>query len=245
MIWGAICSIASSCVSAVGSAIASSVSTIGQALSSFSTVVAPIIATVIDTLKPITQAIGQFANAFLQALGILKPDETVQDLGERALQAVEKGITMEKFDNFEGYMDALRKFELGPEVSAKRNPTEKIVAGLGAGTIGVENKFNAERGSLNAMWLLPMANPSYFTPERMQDLVSTGRLSGDILGYLEKKLDGADASSLRKGLEITPDGKPMNDTELGKVHEALGTAQDVWADLAKQMEEKNNPLHGA
>ena len=245
MIWGAIVSFASSCISAVGSAIASNVSTIGKALSSFTSTVAPMLATAIDAIKPVAEALGKFANTFLQGLGVLKPTETVQDMGDRALQAAGKDITLDKFENFGDYMDALRKFELDPEVSTQRTGAEKLVAGMGVGTIGVEDKFNAERGSLNSLWLLPMANPTYFTPERVQTLVSGGRLGGDIWAYLEKKLDGADASSLRKDLEITPEGKPMNDTELGTLYGALDSAQDKWADLSRQVQEKINPANSA
>ncbi len=245
MIWSAICSIGSSIISTVGSAISSAVGNIGSALSSFASTIGPVLASVVNALTPIAEAIGKFANAFLQGLGIIKPNESVEDLGERALQAAGKGITLEKFENFSGYMDALRKFELDPEVSSKRNPAEKMVAGMGIGTVGVEDKFGAERGSLNGMWLLPMTNPNYFTPERMQTLVSGGRLGGDIWAYLEKKLDGADSSAIRKGLEITPEGKPMNDSELGTLYEEIDNSRDGWASIAKQVQAKNNPTHGA
>lgn len=232
-----LCSIGSSIVSGISSAISS----VGNALSSFASTIAPVLGSVIDALKPVAEAIGKFANAFLQGLGILKPGEKIEDLGERALQAVQKGITIEQFDNFEGYMDALRKFELDPEVATKRNPAEKLVAGMGIGTIGVEEKFNVERGSLNGMWLLPMTNPDYFTPDRMQSLVSTGRLGGDIFAYLENRLSGWEARSLEKSLEIGADGKPMNESELGKLYGALDNARENWADISRQMQEKNNP----
>lgn len=236
MILEAILSLASS----FGSAIASSVSSIGSALSSFVSSIAPALASIIDALKPVAEAIGKFANAFLQGSGILKPDEKVDDMGERALQAAAKGITMDKFDNFEGYMDALRKFEVDPEIAAKRSPTEKLVAGLGVGTIGVEDKFSADRGSLNGLWLLPIANPDYFTPDRMQSLVSTGRLGGDIYAYLEKRLSGGESRGFEKSLEIDPNGHPLSETDLGKLYSALDTARDGLADIARQVEAKNN-----
>lgn len=240
MIWGAICSV----VSSVGSAISSAVSSIGSALSSFVSSVSPVLASVVDALKPVAEAIGKFANAFLQGLGILQPDEKVEDLGERALQAAKEGITIDKFDDFDSYMDALRKFELDPDVAARRSPAEKLVAGLGVGTIGVEDKFNAERGSLNGLWLLPVANPEYFTPERMQSLVSAGKLGGDIYAYLEKRLSGGEARSFEKGLEVGADGKPLNDPGLDKLYGALDGAREKWADLNKQVEAKNNPSQG-
>jgi hypothetical protein len=237
--WGAICSVCSSIISSVGSSIAKAVSGIGSALSSFVTTVAPVIGSVIESMKPIAKALGEFSNVFLQALGILKPDEKIEELGERALQAASKGITLEKYENFDDYMNELRSFDLDPEISSKRSTAEKIVAGLGVGTIGVEEKFNAERGSFNEIWMLPLVNPTYFTPERMQGLIVAGRLGGEIFSYLEKRLDGADSSSFRKSLELTPEGKVMTDPEQAKLYEALNTARENWADIAKQMEEKN------
>ncbi|MDD2608716.1 MAG: hypothetical protein PHX60_03345 [Giesbergeria sp.] len=238
-------SFVASCCSAIGSAISSAVSSIGSALSSFATTIGPVLGSIIDALKPVAEALGRFANAFLQGLGIIQPHENVEDMGERALQAAGKGITMEKFENFDGYMDALRKFELDPEVSSKRSSAEKLVAGLGVGTIGVEDKFNAERGSLNGIWALPMTNPSYFTPERMQGLVSAGRLGGDVFAYLEKRLGGAESNSFRKDLEMTPEGQPMNKQQLGTLYDALDDAREQWASIAKQMQEKNNPTRDA
>lgn len=230
-----ICSVGSSIASSVGSAFSSVVSGIGSALSSFANSIAPVIGSVIEALKPVAKALGEFANSFLQALGILRPDEKVEELGERALQAAQEGITMDKYENFEAYMNELRNFKLDPDISAKRGMAEKLVAGLGVGTVGVEEKFNAERGSLNGLWLLPMANPTYFTPERMQTLVATGRLGGDVFAYLERQLDGADASRFRKSLEITPEGGIMPQPEQAKLYDALNAARDNWAEIAKQV----------
>lgn len=229
----------------IGSVISSSIGSIGSALSAFATSVAPVLVNIINTLKPVAEAIGRFANAFLQGLGILKPDEKIEDMGERALQAAEKGITIDKFDNFDGYMDALRKFEPDQEIAAKRNPAEKLVAGLGVGTIGVEDKFHAERGTLNGLWLLPMTNPDYFTSVRMESLLTSGRLVGDIFGYLEKHLSGGEARNIEKSLEVGTDGKALSETEKGELYGALDAAQEKWADLAKQVEAKHSPTQGA
>lgn len=243
--FGFIGSAVSSALSAVGSAISSGVNAIGSALSSFSTGIGVVLGNVISALAPVAQAIGKFANAFLQGLGILKPDEKIEDFGDRALQAAEQGITMDKFENFDDYMNALRDFTPDPEVSAKRSHAEKLVAGMGVGTIGVEDKYNAERGSLNGMWLLPVANPDYFTPDRMQGLVSAGRLGSDIFAYLEKQLAGSEARGFEKSLEIDSDGKSMSAPELDTLYGALGSARENWANLSKQVEAKINPEHGA
>lgn len=229
MVWGFVGSICSS----IGSAFSSACSALGSALSSFATSIASTLGSVISSLGPVAEALGKFANAFLQGMGILRPNETTEDMGDRALQAAEKGITPEKFQNFEAYMSELRNFDIDPERSIKRSSAEKLVAGIGIGTVGMEDKFNLDRGSLNSMWLLPITNADYFTPARMETLLTSGRLGGDVFAYLEKRLSGSENQAFEKQLDI--DGN----TDI--LYEALDSAREKWAELAKQVEARNNP----
>ena len=229
-----------SAISSGFSAVCSTVSTIGSAVSSFANSIKPVLGPVLSTIAslvphPAVKAIANFANALLHALAIFQPQETVQDMGERALQAADQGITLEKFDKFDEYMDALRNFDINPELSKKYTPVEKFVAGLGIATVGLEDKFNAERGSLNNVWLLPLTNAEYFTPERVTSLLENGKQIGDVSAYLEKSMSGEEASEFRKNYEITPEGKPMNDAELGKLYDALDSSRAEWAKLEQQI----------
>lgn len=181
-------------------AISSACSTIGSALSSFASGLGPVLSTIATHLPKLGTALGEFANNFLQAVGILKPDEDVKQLGERALQAAQEGITPEKFDDFDDYVEALRNFEIDPDKAKTRNDVERLVVGLGVGSLGLEKKFDAAPGSLSGIWLLPMANPEFFTVTRMDSLLQQGKLSGDIYGYLERKLSAGDACRMEDGM---------------------------------------------
>lgn len=229
-----------SAISSGFSAVCSTVSAIGSAVSSFANSIKPVLGPVLSTIAslvphPAVKAIANFANALLHALAIFQPQETVQDMGDRALQAADQGITLEKFDKFDEYMDALRNFDINPELSKKYTPVEKFVAGLGIATVGIEDKFNAERGSLNNVWLLPLTNAEYFTPERVTSLLENGKQIGDVSAYLGKSMSGEEASEFRKNYEITPEGKPMNDAELGKLYDALDSSRAEWAKLEQQI----------
>lgn len=217
------------------SGISSVVSGIGSALSSFATGVGSFIGGLVTALAPVAQGLGRFANAFLQGLGIFKPKEDVEEMGDRALQAADKGIVLEKFADFDAYMEALREVKLDPEASAKRPQAEKLVAGLGLGTVGVEKKFGLEHGSMNNMWLLPITNPEYFTPERMQNMVATGRLGGDVMAYLENRLSGGDSMAFEKQLSVRQDGSPMGKDETSQLYNALDIAKDTMANFHKVM----------
>lgn len=222
-------------LAAAGSAITTAVTAIGAAVSSFTATVGPMIAGAIQTLKPIADVVSQFANVFLQNLSILKPGETIEVLGERALQAAAQGIKLEHSNNFEDYLTKLRSVELDPKLDREHSGPEKLLAGLSIATVGVEDKFNAERGSLNGLWLLPMMNPQYFTPERMQNLVTTARLGNDVLAYLDKNLSGAQARGFEKSLETSPDGAPLDKAGLDALYDALDTARETWADVSGQV----------
>lgn len=230
--WSAI----GSAVSSIASGIGSAVSSIGSALSSFAGGIGTVIGTVIPVLGPMVTTLSRFAAVLLQALGIFKPGEQPEEMGERALQAAEKGITIDQFEDFDSYLDALRDFDLDPEKAAKRSYAEKLVAGLGVGTVGLERKFNAPPGSLDTLWLLPITNPAYFTVERMQSIISTGRLGGDVWAYLDKRLSAGDSSRLEDALTVASDRTAPTPAERNALYDALDQARDRWAELGKQVE---------
>lgn len=221
-------------------AVCNTVSAIGKDVAAFAHSIKPVLGPVLTSIAslvphPAVKAVATFANTLLHVLSIFHPEETVQDMGERAMQAAENGITLDKFENFEEYMAELRAFPLDTEVAKTHSAVEKFVAGLGIATAGIEDKFNTERGGLNDVWLLPLTNSEYFTPERVKSLLENGKLIGDVSAYLEKSMSGEEASEFRKNLEITPEGKPMNDAELGKLYDALDSARTEWATLDQQI----------
>lgn len=224
-------------LTAAGGAIMSAVSSIGAAVSSFAAGVGPMLANVIQTIKPLADVISRFANTFLQNLSILKPGETIEALGERALQAATQGVKLENSDNFADYIEKVRNVEIDPELDEKRSPAEKLLAGISIATVGVEDKFNAERGSLNGLWLLPLVNPQYFTPERMQSLVTTGRMGNEVLAYLNKSLSAGETRNLEKTYEAHIANTAENGAGLEPLYEGLDAARDAWASISKQIEE--------
>lgn len=230
-----LCSFVSSCVSSVGNAISNTVSSIGSAVSSFAAKVAPAIGSVLEKIPPVLKTVSPWVNALSWALNVFRPTEKVEDVGDRALQAAEQDIRPEKFPDFEQYMAALRAFDINPNASQTRSLATKVVAGMAVATLGMEDKFKLHRGSLNGVWLLPITNAEYFTPERIKGLLEQGKLVGDVGAYLEKRMGGEEASEFRKNYEITPEGKPMNDSELGQLYTALDRARSEWAVLEQKI----------
>ena len=222
-------------IASVGAAIAGAVTTVGTAASSFAASIAPKLGTLLSTAKTYAEPVLKFANTLMQAVDILKPGETIESFGERALQAAAEGNTMDG-KSFDEYMSMLRGYEIDPEKSEKRSLAEKMVAGMAVGTVGLEHKFNADKGSLNNIWLLPLSNNSYFTPERIKDWLAAGNFGGDALAYLNNLMSGGAARSFEKSFEVEANGKAMNDVEKEKLYAALDDAREHWAEISQKIE---------
>ncbi|HDS1199504.1 TPA: hypothetical protein QDZ95_003028 [Shewanella algae] len=217
-------------ISSACSFVSNALSGMGAALSSFAKNMAPVINTICNELPKVFQAVSQFANALFMAMGIIKPHENVEVLGERALQAAEQGITMDKYEDFDDYIDALRNFELDPDKAEKRSSAEKLTAGIGLGTVLLENKLNLGSGSLNGIWLLPMTNPDYFTAENVGALLSEVKFNGDLSTYFERRLSAGDTSRLESAL-----ANSKSVTNKDELFDALDKARDSWSELKSQL----------
>lgn len=216
------------------------VSSIGKSVADFAHSIKPHLGPILMTIAqiaphPMVKSIAVFANTLLNILSIFHTNENVENMGDRALHAAEEGITTEKFDNFEDYIDALRNFKLNPDSSEKYSPSEKLIAGLGLAATAIADKFNTEPGTFKDLLLLHITNSEYFTPDRIKGLLENGKLIGDVSAYLEKHLSGEEASEFRSNLEITPEGTPMSDTELSELYSALNSARAEWTELNKQL----------
>lgn len=217
------------------SAITTAVATLGPAVSSFVASIGPTLAAITQQLKPYAEALASFANNLLQSLGVLQPGELISDLGERALQGLSEGIRLDSYSSVSDYLAAIRKIDIAPDISDERSFAEKLISGIGIGTLALEDKFNIEKGGLNGIWLLPLANPKYFTAERMEYLITSVQLGDNVLGYLNKALTGGDARSFEKALEKNEQGSQITTDARVDLYDALEAAQDKWADINNQI----------
>lgn len=227
--WSSVCSIASN----IGSAISSAVSSIGSAVSSFASSVAPVVGSIISAIPAIGKTIGNIAQGLFQGFSVLKPDEKVEELGERALQASEAGIVFEEFDDFDEYVEKLRNFDLDPEKANKRSTAEKIVAGLGVGTAGLEDKLDLDRGDLSGIWLLPITNSNYFSVDKLTSMLDKGQINPDTFDYLEGNLSGSQARDFEKKMETGLDTGGVD-----QLYEALDASRSSYEALAKEVDQK-------
>lgn len=116
----------------------------------------------IDTLKMLGNALMGIG----KVLGLIKPENEVEELGDKVLQAEEEGIRPENYDTYYDYVKAIENFELDPEKSKTLDRKEKLIKGIEA-TSGVTAEKYPETLQL---FEYALQNPAYFTGDRMKEI---------------------------------------------------------------------------
>lgn len=129
------------------------------------------------------KAIGNVLTKLGQALGLIKPETKVDELGDRALQAEENGIKPEDFDSYADYFKTIEEYPLDPEKSKLIPEEDKIKKGMElASGMMIENyqDFPMQEFLISAG-----KNGDFFTENKMSEI---GKLiledSGNIEGIL-------------------------------------------------------------
>ena len=128
-----------------------------------------------------------------KALGIIKKDMPPEELGERALQAQEKGI---KPENYEGrYNEYLREIEtIDLEPEARYSPEEKNEAAAQVMSWALVERYGKDSGADKFLSTeLTESNKDFYQPERVISYMDTFKNSGEnmenINKYFDSKLD--------------------------------------------------------
>lgn len=180
---------------AIGS-IVSAVSTIGPMVANLCTTVLPRILPVLRGAVEVCKVVVTVAQTIGVVYDVLRPGESVQDMGERALQA---GKGPEAFDDFEQYMQSLRDLKLDPARAHEFPAEAKLVAGLGVIAGGLDDRFRVRRGTMSNLWSL-MAAPEFFTEARLGAILGQTREIGSVIKYFDGTLAPADAARIEQAL---------------------------------------------
>ena len=139
-----------------------------------------------------------------EKLGIIEPggsEKTVENLGDKALQAREEGIRPENYDTYDKYMDVIKDFQIDPEKSKEFSELEKQKKGLELLLCSIEEKTENHIGRfLEEMY----KDTDFYTKERVNTYLEV---------FCDKKLDLDKITSYYNG--------NLKQTEYEKVHEAL------------------------
>lgn len=141
----------------------------------------------IQGLKIIGNAIVSIA----KVLGIIKPERDIQDVGDRALQAEEKGMTLDKYPSYEAWLRAIEEDDWGydPEKNKDMDPEKKILEGIDVTTAVTMEKF--PNLPIQDFFTLSANKPEFFTEERMSEIGNLVQNDPDSFGKIVNYVVGS------------------------------------------------------
>lgn len=196
-LFGCIGSAISSCVrsvcSGIGNAVKSCFSAAGSIMSSVGSMIrnCGAVAAVIGKINPYIATALTVLNlccAIAKVVGvcceILKPNEEIEDMGERVIQADEQGISLESCQNdFNKYIEKIRSMKIDPEKAALHTMEQKLAAGF----LLVEKGLSALKPEQQITPIIPLALLApEFTKERIKAWTDYSMKTGTSLGSIAK-----------------------------------------------------------
>lgn len=106
--------------------------------------------------------VGKIIMAIAKALGLVEEDEKLDELGDKAIQAEEAGITPDKFETYDEYVKAVEEFEVDPEKSKEIPTGDKVKKGIELLARNAEEKYDIEPEATVGMIGVIASNPEFF-----------------------------------------------------------------------------------
>lgn len=132
----------------------------------------------IQGLKVIGNAIASIA----KALGIIKPERDIEEIGDRAFQAEEKGITPDKYSSYEAWVKDIEREDWGydPEKNKDMDLEKKVLKGVEVSIAITIERF--PELPIPEFFSLAGKNPEFFTIERMDEIGKLASNDSDAFG---------------------------------------------------------------
>jgi hypothetical protein len=149
----------------IGESISNLVENVGEKISVTAKKIIPLIEKVTTNIGGSIATIGRVVGIIARVLDVIYQGEKIADIGDRAIQGEQQGITPEKYDNNpEAYLNALRRLKLDEEKSNKISLNDKLLAG----SVAVERVIKKKVPKLSTanIWPLIAAIPGYFNDDR-------------------------------------------------------------------------------
>lgn len=137
----------------------------------------------------ILRVIGKILGAIGEALGIIPPGKEMEEVGDKALQAEEAGITPDKFRNYEDYRKAVEGYETDPEKSKQYTAEQKIQKAIEYEVAALLCTY--PKLPVSDIVMTVAQNHKYFTEARVAQLGALAKdhveLLGDIAHFMQGK----------------------------------------------------------
>lgn len=154
-------------IKSVASGITSALASVGSSLGTAIKTLGPVLGKWAGHIGMAIQVISVCVDIVAKITGLLRQNETVAEIGERALQAEEKGITLKSCNNdYNAYMNRLREFNLDPHKAEMRSETDKLLAGSAVLEKGIEDMY--PQMSTADLWPILARSAEFFTRDRLE-----------------------------------------------------------------------------
>lgn len=168
----------------------------------------------IQGLKVIGNAIVLVA----KALGAIKPERDIEEVGDRALQAEGKGITPDKYDSYTAWVKKIEEDDWGydPEKNKNMEPEKKVLKGVEVSTAVVMEKF--PNLPIQDFFTIAAKNKEFFTVERMAEIGNLANSDADSFGKVVNYVTGniKDHPTVNEATNILMDIEKMIDPNLSE-----------------------------
>lgn len=150
----------------------------------------------------VIKALGKALEAFAKALGGINPEESMDQLGDKALQAEENGIKPENYESYEEYVKAVENFEVDPEKSKVIDEKLKYIKGIELTSAAIQEKYPGMM--VTSLVELAASNPVLFTASACATLGKIAKENPEAVNTLCKYLQGEakGGEAFGAGLEI-------------------------------------------
>lgn len=160
------------------------------------------------------KVLGNAVLGIAKALGVVKPERKVEELGDRAMQAQERGMEPENYPAYENWVRAIEEDDWGydPERNKDIDEREKVRKGIEVSTAVAMERF--PEIPIGDFIRLAEKNPDFFSEERMGEIGKIAAKDEDefkaLVGYVlgtEKRhdiIDGAVDVLMEVEKSITP-----------------------------------------
>lgn len=169
--------------------------------SAFSSVTSVVIPTVVNALKVAAVTINAFASAidtFFKGIGIIPQETSVNDIGNKAIQAENEGVKPEDFESFDDYMKKIESYSVDNSIS-EENASLKgltIVSAKAVDTFGetsvndfmsaISKNFDTMHEVISSKSVTDFVNINKENFSNLADFLSGKNCSGEIIDVLVK-----------------------------------------------------------
>ena len=138
------------------------------------------------------KTIGNVLTSLGKALGLIKPETKVEDLGDKALQS---GYNPEDFDSYADYVKAVEDYDLDPEKSKLTTEEEKIQKGMELASGVTIEKY--KDFPITDLSIAVGQNPEYFTDAKMGEIAKLMQADGQNIPSILNYVNGTEKDSAK------------------------------------------------